>query len=591
MRKPPPLLLIAAWVVLAAGPLRAQSAEERLEALFDEDWEFTLREDPLFATDVGDARYNDRLGSALPEDFDRRAAHTREVIEKLAAIDRGSLGPAALVNYDIFERQKRYDLAEYEFGDYLQPITNRTGFHISFPELAQNVPLQTVEDYENYVARLAAFRAFTDQHIALMREGMRRGLVLPRVVLAGWEGTVEPHVVDDPTESLLHDAFEKFPEGVSAEERARLTEAGKKAIAEAVVPAYEALRAFLRDEYLPAARETVGASALPRGAEFYAHRVRRFTTLEDRTPEIVHRTGLEEVARIRAEMDAAITSTGFEGSFAEFVEFLRTDDRFYAETPEELMAEVALVLKKMDGQLPSLFKTIPRMPYGIKPIPDFIAPKTTTAYYQGPAGDGTRAGFYFVNTFNLRARPLYEIEALSFHEAVPGHHLQIARAQELGELPDFRRYSGFTAFVEGWALYAERLGLETGFYQDPYRDFGRLTYEMWRATRLVVDTGLHAKGWSRQQAIDYMAENTALSLHNIEAEVDRYIAWPGQALAYKTGELEIRRLRAEAEEALGDRFDLREFHDVVLGSGAVPLTVLRANVASWIAARRAAATR
>jgi uncharacterized protein (DUF885 family) len=288
-------------------------------------------------------------------------------------------------------------------------------------------------------------------------------------------------------------------------------------------------------------------------------------------------------------MEAVIRRVQFQGSFEEFVEFLRTDDRFYAETPEELMAEVALVLKKMDGQLPSLFKTLPRMPYGIKPVPDFIAPKTTTAYYQGPAGDGSRAGFYFVNTFNLRARPLYEIEALSFHEAVPGHHLQIARAQELGELPEFRRFSGFTAFVEGWALYSERLGLEVGFYEDPYRDFGRLTYEMWRACRLVVDTGIHSMGWSRQQAIDFMAENTALSIHNIESEIDRYIAWPGQALAYKTGELEIRRLRAAAEEALGGRFDVREFHDVVLGSGAVPLTVLRANVEAWIAARKAAA--
>ena len=588
MRQPVRLLALVAWVLLSAVSLQAQeTASARLAALFDEDWEFTLRESPLFATDVGDRRYNDRLDSVLPEDFDRRGAHDREMLDRLAQIDRETLSGEERINYDIFERRKRNAVAEHGFGDHFLPITNRGGFHVSFPELAQNVPLQTVEDYENYIARLHAFATYADQHVTLMREGIRRGFVLPRVTLDGWEGAIEPHIVEDPTASLLYDAFEEFPDGVGAEDRARLAEEGRQAIEESVVPGYRAFFAFLRDEYVPAAREGVGASALPDGAAFYAHRVRLFTTLDDKTPQAVHETGLSEVARIRAEMEEVIRRARFEGSFEEFVEFLRTDDRFYAETPQELMAEVALVLKKMDGQLPSLFGTLPRMPYGIKPVPDFIAPKTTTAYYQGPSGDGTRAGFYFVNTFNLRARPLYEIEALSFHEAVPGHHLQIARAQELGELPDFRRFSGFTAFVEGWALYAERLGLEVGFYEDPYRDFGRLTYEMWRACRLVVDTGMHAMGWSRQQAIDFMAANTALSIHNIESEVDRYIAWPGQALAYKTGELEIRRLRAAAEEALGSGFDVREFHDVVLGSGAVPLTVLRANVEAWIEARKA----
>jgi uncharacterized protein (DUF885 family) len=582
---------LVASVVFPATALAQQTASEDLTALFAEDWESILRENPLFATDVGDRRYNDRLGSVLPEDFERRAAHDREMLERLHVISRDALGAQERVNYDVFERLKRDDITEHDFGTYLMPITNRSGFHVSFPELAENVPLETVDDYENYIARLDAFDTYVDQHITLMRAGIERGLVLPRIVLVGWEGAIEPHIVDDPTASQLFDAFEKFPETIPPQDRTRLTDEGKRAIMEAVVPGFRAFFAFMEGEYVPSAREAIGAAALPEGQAFYAHRVRSFTTLDDKTPQVVHDTGLAEVRRIRAEMEAAIAKADFEGSFDEFVEFLRTDDRFYAETPEELMEAVAFVLKKMDGQLPTLFKTLPRMPYGIKPIPDFIAPKTTTAYYQGPAGDGTRAGFYFVNTYNLRARPLYEVEALSFHEAVPGHHLQIARAQELGELPEFRRFTGFTAFVEGWALYAERLGLEAGFYEDPYRDFGRLTYEMWRATRLVVDTGIHALGWSRQQAIDFMAENTALSLHNIEAEVDRYIAWPGQALAYKTGELEIRRLRSEAETALGDQFDVREFHDVVLGSGAVPLSVLRANVEEWVAAERAAALR
>jgi uncharacterized protein (DUF885 family) len=301
----------------------------------------------------------------------------------------------------------------------------------------------------------------------------------------------------------------------------------------------------------------------------------------------VHETGLREVARIRAQMDSLIASTGFTGTFAEFIQFLRTDPRFYVATPEELMSRTALVLKRMDGELPRLFGRLPRMSYGIRAIPDYIAPRTTTAYYSRPSGDGTRAGYYWVNTYDLRSRPTYEIEALSFHEAVPGHHLQIALQQELEGMPEFRRFASFTAFVEGWGLYAERLGYEAGFYTDPYSRFGQLSYDMWRACRLVVDTGMHWKGWTRQQAIDFMAQNSALTLLNITNEVDRYIAWPGQALAYKTGQMKISELRAEAEAALGPRFDVRRFHDVVLGNGSIPLTVLEANVRAWIAEERA----
>jgi uncharacterized protein (DUF885 family) len=309
--------------------------------------------------------------------------------------------------------------------------------------------------------------------------------------------------------------------------------------------------------------------------------VRHFTTL-DISPEEVHQLGLNEVARIRAEMEEVIDRVEFKGSFDEFLAFLRTDDRFYAKTGEQLQKEIAYVLKRMDGQLPRLFSTLPRMSYGIRVVPEYIAPRTTAAYYSPPAGDGTRAGFYYINIFNLKGRPLYQVEALSLHEAVPGHHLQIAIQQELEGIPRFRRYAGFTAFVEGWALYAERLGLEVGFYEDPYSDFGRLSYEMWRACRLVVDTGMHYLGWTRKQAVDFMKENTALSMHNIIAEVDRYISWPGQALAYKMGELKIRELRSGAEERLGDRFDVRGFHDAVLRSGAVPLDVLELNIENYI---------
>jgi len=480
---------------------------------------------------------------------------------------------------------RRDAIAEYEFQSHLMPLTNRSGFHIEFPELPREVPLVTVRDYENYIARLNAFAQFADDNIELMRAGIKAGMVLPAISMVDFDKAIRPHIVDEPAASLLAKPFETFPEAVSAADQARLTAAGHQAITASVVTGYRKLLDFLEKEYVPACRQQVGASALPRGREYYRHRVRQFTTL-DLDPQQVHDTGLSEVKRIKAEMEATINKVGFQGDFKAFVEHLRTDPKFYADSAEQLLKEVSFVLKRMDGELPKLFGKLPRTPYGIREVPDFIAPRTTTAYYQPPAGDGSRAGFYYVNTYNLKSRPLYEIEALSLHEAVPGHHLQIALAQEQADVPPFRRFMLFTAFVEGWGLYAERLGLEVGFYQDPYRDFGRLSYEMWRACRLVVDTGMHYLGWTREQAIQFMADNTALSLHNITAEVDRYIAWPGQAVAYKTGELKIRELRRLAEEQLQDRFDVREFHDVVLGAGAVPLEMLEANVRAWLAKKR-----
>ena len=419
-----------------------------------------------------------------------------------------------------------------------------------------------------------------------MRRGIEQGLVLPDVVLKDYQRSIQSHIVDDASQSLLYEPFTNaFPEGMTLSDRKRLSASARKAIESGVIPGYRRFLAFMKQEYVPACRGSISASAIPQGREFYRHRVRRFTTL-DVSPAEVHEMGLKEVQRLGEEMESAIRRAHFQGDRAAWMNYLRTDAQFYAQTADQLMHEVAFVLKRMDGQLPRLFKTLPRTPYGIRPIPDYIAPRTPTAYYEPPTGDGTRAGFYYVNTYNLRSRPLFEIEALSLHEAVPGHHLQLALQQELEMLPNFRRYAGFTAFSEGWALYAERLGLEVGFYQNPYSDYGRLSYEMWRACRLVVDTGIHYFGWSRRQAIDYMAANTALSLHNIEAEVDRYIAWPGQAMAYKTGEMKIRQLRQLAEKELGNQFDIREFHAVVLSSGSVPLSVLEDNVKAYIGAER-----
>ncbi len=580
--------LVACFVLISmlslAGQPRARGQEndtERLHALIDEAWQFGLEEAPVFATRVGDHRYNDRLSQQSVAAHRRRLAKTEEFQRRLQAIDRNKLTRLDQINVDVFGRLLHDDLQEGRYRSYLMPITNRSGFHVSFPQLANQVPFGTVADYENYISRLSQFDRYATEHIELMRAGIKAQLVLPAVVLEGYRDAVDTHIVDDPQRSLLFAPFRDFPDQVEPPQQEKLIAAGKDAITNSVVVGYRKFLEFMEQEYLPACRSSIGASSLPEGRDFYRHRVRRFTTL-DVTPEQVHATGLDEVKRIRAEMAEVIEQVGFDGDFAAFVAHLRTAPEFYPATAESLKKDTAYVLKKMDGQLPRLFRTLPRTPYGIREVPAYIAPKTTTAYYQQPAGDGSQAGFYYINTYNLKARPLYGVEALSLHEAVPGHHLQIALQQELQGLPEFRRFAGITAFIEGWALYAERLGLEVGFYQDPYSNFGRLTYEMWRACRLVVDTGMHHLGWTRQQAIQFMADNTALSRHNIAAEVDRYISWPGQALAYKTGELKIRELRRLAEQDLGAAFDIRSFHDAVLEHGAVPLDVLEENIRRFI---------
>jgi len=582
MRGTTPLAIVLLVLACAAASARAESAAgKQLAKLLDDAWQMQMQESPQFATRAGDHRYNDRLASISLADAERRNARSAQFLKRLEAIDPAQLEPADRLNHQLFGRELRNDLTEFKFKTHLTPISNRTGFHIEFPELPQFVPLVTTQDFENYIARLSAFAAYTDGHIALMRQGLQEGVTQPAVILEGWEDSVDSHIVDDPTASLLYAPLKAPAATVPESEHDRLRQAGREAISTSVVPAYRRFRKFMAQEYVPGCRTDIGASALPQGRDFYRHRVHKFTTL-DLTPEQVHQTGLAEVKRIRGEMDQIIKRVKFEGDFAAFVEHLRTDPKFYAKTPEELMEKCSVILKRADGQLPKMFGELPRMPYGLREVPAFIAPKTTSAYYQPPSGDGVTAGFYYLNTYNLPSRPLYSLQALSLHEAVPGHHLQLALQQELTGLPQFRKFSGFTAFIEGWALYTERLGLEMGFYEDPYSDFGRLTMEIWRAGRLVVDTGIHYMGWTRQQAIAFMQENSAMSDHNIRAEIDRYIGWPGQALAYKTGELKIRALRATAEQQLGDRFDIRKFHDTVLGAGAVPLDVLEANVQAWI---------
>ncbi len=571
-----------ACIVAASGPaVLAAAPTAAFQKLVEEIWQYDLRESPLFATRVGDHRYDDRLPSVSRKDSARRAADKAEFLRQLRALDLRQLSADDQLNYRILTLVLEDELAEYRFRTDRMPITNREGFHIEFPELRRQIPLRTADDYRHYTARLKGFLEYARGHVGLMRQGIQEGLTLPAVVLQGFEQPLQAQIVDAPEKSLLYEPFTHIPEGIPAEEAAEIRRDGQLAIMEGVVTGYREFLQFMEKEYLPAARATIAASALPEGREFYRHRVRHFTTL-DLTPEQVHETGLQEVARIRREMEQVRQEAGFSGNLRAFMDFLRSDPQFYADTPQALLQETALVLKRMDGQLPKLFGVLPRTPYGLREVPAYVAPLTTTAYYMPPAGDGTDAGYYYVNTYDLKSRPRYEIEALSLHEAVPGHHLQIALQQELATLPEFRRFTGFTAFVEGWALYAERLGMDTGFYQDPYSNFGRLTFEMWRACRLVVDTGMHAMGWSREQAIAYMEENTALARHNIRAEVDRYISWPGQAVAYKIGELKIRELRRQAEDRLGPSFDVRAFHDVVLGAGAVPLQVLEERIANYI---------
>jgi uncharacterized protein (DUF885 family) len=560
----------------AAKPADASPAAA-LHALFAEEWQHSLREDPLAATAVGDNRYNDRLPAMTPADLARRDRHAREVIERLHRIDRARLAEADGVSYDLFEREVADAISEYRFKTYRQLITAEGGFHTDFSRLPEDTPLATVKDYDDYVARLRAFPAYARQNTELLREGLATGFTLPRVVMTGFTDAIAMHVVDDVSRSVFWKPFASFPAAVPESERERLRQAGRAAIRDAVVPAYRDFLAFMRDDYIPHARSTIAAADRPGGRDLYAFEVRHFTTLE-LTPEAIHAIGVREVERIHGEMLEVMRAADWKQGLPEFLEFLRTDPRFYARTPEELLKDAAYIAKRMDGKLPSLFKVLPRQPYGVEPVPADIAPKYTGGRYNGAPLDGHRAGTYWVNTYALDTRPLYNLEALTFHEAVPGHHLQIALQKELTDLPDFRRFFYVDAFGEGWGLYSEWLGIEAGFYQDPYSKFGRLSYEMWRACRLVVDTGIHAMGWSRERAIGFLAANTALSHHEIETETDRYIAWPGQALAYKMGEMKIKQLRREAETALGERFDVRDFHYAVLHNGTVTLPVLERQV-------------
>lgn len=573
---------LAGLLMLTSTPLFADATAD-FAALLDEHWQWRLVSSPVFASALGDRRYNDQWPDMSLAAHERRYADTREFLRRAYAIERSALSDADQLNYELFRRQLQEDVDAHPFGAHLMPFSHQGGLQ-NLESTTNRLRLVTVDDYADWISRMAKVDRLVDQHIELAEAGRKAGLVSPAVLMQRIQPQLARQLVDSPEESPFYRVFADMPSSISSDEQERLRTLAATTIEKTILPAYDTLSRYFTREYLPASRDSIGLSVLPKGEAWYELLARSYTTTR-MTPDDIHRVGLDEVRRIRGEMQVIIDELGFDGDFHDFLDFLRTDPQFYFDSPEALYEAYLATSKRIDPELVKLFGVLPRMPYGVKPIPESIAPDTTTAYYTRPAADGSRAGIYWVNLYRPDVRPKYEIEVLSVHEAMPGHHLQIALQQELGDMPMFRRYSGFTAFVEGWGLYSERLGYDLGLYEDPYSRFGQLTYDMWRAVRLVVDTGMHYKGWTRQQAIDFFKDNAAKSEYDITNEIDRYINWPGQALAYKVGQMKILALRERAERRLGEQFDIRAFHDHLLGAGALPLDLLEQRMDAWLAAR------
>ncbi|QNP42019.1 DUF885 domain-containing protein [Lysobacter terrestris] len=573
-------------LVACAMPAQAQSADavRALHQLFDEEWERGLRENPVNASYQGDTRYNDRWSDASLAAIAASQAADRAALARIRAIDRNALSPAEQLNYDTFLWLQEKSVEGQKFRTYLQPISHQGGVQ-TLDGVAEVLPFATSKDYRDWLKRMDAVPVEVEQTIVLMREGVKAGNLPPKVLMQRVPRQIAAQIVEDPAQSPFYRPFQKFRDGVPEADRAGLQADAQRIIRTRIVPAYRALQAYFNDEYLPKARDSIAATDLPDGKAYYDYLAGYYTTT-GLTAEQIHALGLKEVARIRAQMEKIKAEVGFKGSLAEFFDFLRTDPRFFDKTPQALLTHYREVAKRIDPELVKAFRTIPRQPYGVRPIPDNLAPDTTTAYYQPGASDGSRAGFYYVNLYKPEVRPTWEMMPLSLHEAVPGHHFQFARSLELPDAPMFRRTAYFVAYSEGWGLYAEQLGFDMGLYDDPYDRMGQLAYEMWRAVRLVVDTGMHAKGWSREQAIAYFKDNAPKTDQDIVNEIDRYIGTPGQALAYKIGQLKISELRARAKARLGEGFDVREFNDEVLATGSVPLQALERHIDAWIAGRQ-----
>jgi uncharacterized protein (DUF885 family) len=581
-------LAAALTLSLAAEAQPTMNAHAQgLHALFSSEWERSLRDNPEAASYQGDTRHDDRWTDMSRAGIAQREQAERDALAKLRAIPRAQLSAADQLHHDTFEWQLQLAVDRQRFQEWLQPIGHQGGVQTA-DGIAQTMPLANTAQVRQYLARMAAVPTLVAQTVRLMREGLKAGRMPPKVLMQRVPAQIRAQIVADATQSPFYAPLRSFKAGVPQADRAALQAEAQQLILTRLVPAYRELLAVFEGEYLPKARDTIAATAQPDGDAYYALLVRSFTSTP-LTPREIHDIGLAEVARLDAAMEKTKNEAGFKGSMAEFFHFLRTDQRFFAKTPEELLRAYRDVSKRIDPELVKISKTLPRMPYGVRPIPDNIAPDTTTAYYQGGAADGlhsqARPGYYYVNLYKPETRPSWEMMALSLHEAVPGHHLQFARALELPDMPVFRKTAYFVAYGEGWALYAEQLGYDMGLYDDPYERFGQLTYEQWRAVRLVVDTGMHAFGWTRQQAIDYFKAHSAKTEQDIVNEVDRYIAWPGQALAYKIGQIRISQMRQRAEATLGARFDLRAFNDAILETGSVPLPALETRMATWLAAQ------
>ena len=573
-----------AAALLSTSALAAPADDFR--KLLDDHWTWYLSTNPLQATDLGVRSFDDQIGDPTLAEADRQAVAAQGFIARIDGIDPAALPAADRVNRAILRRMLAEQVEGNGFGQRAMTFTTYYGWHTGFAGFPESAPFSTRADYLSYLARLNAYPTYNRAQIAVTRSGLKSGHAQPCAPLKGFETSISAHVVDTVEKSVFWAPFARAKPGVITDsDWADMQARARTAIMGGVVPAFREFLDFYTRDYAPKCRATVGIGATPGGPGYYAYRARVMTTT-DLTPDAIHQIGLSEVARINAAMDKVVADSGFAGDRAAFVRRMRTDPQFYAKTPQELLEKTAFVTKQIDDWMPKLLGKLPRLPFSVKAIPADQAEGTTTAYSEWGSVASGRAGVYRVNTSRLDQRPLYELPALTMHEAAPGHQTQGSLQQEL-DLPAFRKYqASFTAFVEGWALYTESLGEDIGLYDTPEKKMGRYSYEMWRACRLVVDTGIHAKGWSRQQAIDYMTANTALSPHNIEAEVNRYITWPGQALAYKVGELTIKRLRAKAERQLGEKFDMRAFHDAILGQGPVPMDVLEVQIDDWIATRK-----
>ena len=555
------------------------TSDQQLQQLIHTYQQFYQKSNPF--NDPEEGGNNAKLPDLSPEFLAKQNAKRQNIYNALLKIDTNDLSQEHQINNAVLTYTLKNQLDSYKNKEHYMPLTAESGFHVWIANISQQINFKSKQDYLDYLSKLRALPHYFEQQIAWMNLGISEGIVQPKVVLNGFEESITAFIKKDVTDSGYYKPFHNMSAHLSFEDKKSIQEEAQKILTEHVIPTYQKYYDYMVNQYQPNARNDIAASSLPNGKSYYQNRVKHYTTLNI-TAEQVHQKGLQEVKRIRAEMDEIIKQVEFDGDFKAFVDFLRSDEQFYAKTPVALLKEASYIAKKMDAKLPSLFKTLPRTPYGVIAVPANIAPKYTTGRYSGPARDD-QAGNYWVNTYRLDRRPLYVLPALTLHEAVPGHHLQGSIAKEMQNVPKFRNRTYISAFGEGWGLYSEYLGIEAGIYENAYQDFGRLTYEMWRACRLVVDTGMHAQGWSRQQAMDYLAGNTALSLHNVQTEIDRYISWPGQALSYKIGELTIKRLRKNAEEALGEKFDLRDFHDQILKNGSMPLSMLEKVISHYIA--------